>query len=98
MGMWDRQRPSTGGKAPMAITTKTPSRTPNTALRYVAYKDGNVLYACLAPAGTELETAAWQIRKIDTSTLAITILWCDGDTKFDNTATSLAVVQAHKYS
>lgn len=67
----------------------------------VLYDDGaGIFYCCKAPIGTALSAAAWQIQKIDTTVTdtAVKVLWCDGDALYNNTATSLAVVQGHSYS
>lgn len=49
---------------------------------------GNYIYVASAPSGTAAGVAGWQVQRIDTSTLAIT--WADGNTNFDNVATSLS--------
>jgi hypothetical protein len=97
MGKWDRSA-TNKAKGPLTITTKIPSTTPNDELAFVSYKDGSIIYACLAPQGSSLDDMVWQIRKIDTSSAGISIQWCDGNSKFDNRATSLAVVSAYPYS
>jgi hypothetical protein len=63
----------------------------------VVYESGTTLYVCKAAIGTAKTAAAWQIRKIDTSAGVIT-QWCDGNEKYDNVATSLAVVALLSYS
>ena len=49
---------------------------------------GSVTYVALAAPGTPQATAAWQCRKIDESSGTV-ITWADGNSNFDNIATSL---------
>lgn len=69
----------------------------NMGLTTKIYKDGYIKYICRAPVGTALSVAGWQIQKIDT-TDGLDMKWCDGDRKFNNTATNLTTVQGHTYS
>lgn len=50
--------------------------------------DGTTTYLALAKPGTSQSSASWQVRKIDNSSGTV-ITWCDGDTLFNNVATSL---------
>jgi len=63
----------------------------------VVYEDGDVLYICRAPIGSNLSDAVWQIKKVNTAD-PITTTWADGNSDFDNTATDLATVRGHSYS
>jgi hypothetical protein len=60
------------------------------------YEDGDVMYVCKAAIGSALNSAVWQISKVDT-TSGVVIQWCDSNANFDNTATDLATVQGHTY-
>ena len=61
------------------------------------YESGTVLYVCTAAPGSILTNAVWRIMKVDTTT-GVIITWCDGNSNYDNLATSLAVVAALSYS
>lgn len=62
------------------------------------YEDGDIMYICKAPLGSELSAAVWQIQRFDSGSSPMQTLWCDGDALFNNTATDLATVQGHSYS
>jgi hypothetical protein len=54
-------------------------------LNQVIVEDGNIVYVCVARAGTQRSEAKWQCKKIDQSTTNTTLItWSDGNTKFDN--------------
>lgn len=69
----------------------------DTPLALVIYEDGSVLYLCKAPIGSALNSAVWQIQKIDTGSVPMRIYWCDSNSNFDNLASNLATVQGHTY-
>lgn len=46
--------------------------------------DTNNLYVGVSQVGTTTSTATWQIKKIVISGANISILWADGNQKFDN--------------
>lgn len=53
---------------------------------------GSVTYVGLAKAGTPQSLGQWQCRKIDETTGTV-VTWADGNTKFDNVATDLTVLE-----
>lgn len=61
------------------------------------YEDGDVLYICEAAIGSLLSSAVWRIQLFDSGSVPNQILWCDGNSNFDNTATDLATVKSHSY-
>ena len=63
----------------------------------VVYTDDPIFYICKAPIGSSLDDPVWQIARINT-TSGIVKQWCDGDTKYDNIAHSLATVKLLSYS
>ena len=63
----------------------------------VVYESGDDLYVCKAVIGTALTAARWQIRHVNTNS-GVRLKWCDGNEKYDNTATDLATVQGHSFS
>lgn len=60
------------------------------------YQDGTYIYVCTASPGSTLTDPVWQIKRLNTTDIAIE--WADGDKNYDNVATSLAVVAALTYS
>lgn len=67
----------------------------STVLKQKVYSDANYDYFCLAPAGSALSSALWQVIRIDSDG---SIQHADGNELFDNVATSLAVVAALSFS
>lgn len=64
----------------------------------VTYNTGNFTYTCIAAIATPLSAAEWQVRRLEDDGSGNTRqMWCDGDDKFDNVATSLAVVSGLTY-
>jgi len=63
----------------------------------VIYETGTLLYVCMAEVGTALNSASWQIRKLDT-TSGLAMQWADGNASFDNVATDLGTVAGLSYS
>jgi len=61
------------------------------------YEDDDIMYICKANIGTPLDDPKWQIKMFDSGSTPNQILWCDGDSLFDNTATDLATVKGHSY-
>lgn len=55
-------------------------------------------YIAIAPPGTALATAGWQIRKITVAGAETRTTWCDGNALFDNTATDHATISGHAFS
>ena len=52
---------------------------------------GTVSYIAVAPVGTAQSAAAWQVKKVDTTTGTV-VTWADGDGNFDNVATDLTAL------
>lgn len=52
---------------------------------------GTITYVGIAPPGTSQSSAAWQCKKIDTTT-GVVITWADGNSSFDNVATDLTAL------
>lgn len=50
---------------------------------------GNYTYIATAPIGTAQATAGWQVMRVEVSGSDTIITWADGDSAFDNIATSL---------
>ncbi len=63
----------------------------------IIYESGTDMYVCSAVIGSIATDAVWQIKHVDSSS-GIVIKWCDGDSNYDNLATSLAVVELLSYS
>ena len=61
------------------------------------YEDGDSLYICKAAIGSALDAEVWQIQLLDSGAVPNQLLWCDGNSNFDNTATDLATVRSHSY-
>lgn len=78
-------------------TANSPIQTDGSNLALIIYVSGTVSYMCEATTGASASSPVWRIQKIDT-TSGTTITWADGNNKFDNVATSLAVVAALTYS
>ena len=66
-------------------------------LATIVYESGSVLYVCTALVGSIVTNPVWRIMKVDTTT-GVIITWCDGNSNYDNLATSLAIVAALSYS
>lgn len=45
---------------------------------------GSIIYIGKGPQATSTSSASWQIKAINTSSSVITILYADGDDKYDN--------------
>jgi hypothetical protein len=76
--------------APIPVSSSPP-------MAMIIYESGADMYVCSAPIGSIATDPVWQIKYIDSSS-GIVIKWCDGDSLFDNLATSLAVVELLSYS
>lgn len=62
----------------------------------IVYEDGTTLYVCKAAMGAAASDDVWQIKKIDTES-GVVVTWCDGNEKYDNTATDLSTVAGHTF-
>lgn len=67
------------------------------ALAVRTFVSGTIEYVCEALPGTPAATAAWRVRKVDTTSGTI-ITWASGSGNFDKAATNLATVSAYAYS
>lgn len=63
----------------------------------VIYESGDILYVCKAPMDSLLDSAVWQIKKID-CTSGVKIEWAHGNDNYDNKATDLATVADLQYA
>jgi len=54
-------------------------------------ESGNYTYIGKAPAGSAQASAVWQIFRID-ETIGLVILWCDGDSLFNNIASDMTIL------
>lgn len=52
---------------------------------------GAVTYVAIALPGTAQATAAWQAKKVDTTSGTV-VTWADGDSKWNNIATDLTAL------
>lgn len=57
----------------------------------VIYEDGDIIYVCRATIGSAKNSAAWQIKKVDSTGVA----WAHDNANYDNQATDLATVQGY---
>lgn len=60
----------------------------------IVYEDADTLYICKAEIGSVSTDPVWKIKKVE----GMDITWCDGDSLYDNVATSLLIVKNLDYA
>ena len=68
----------------------------NDAFAVVVYIDGNNLYICRAAPGTPQSSSNWQIKRVNTDSLAVT--WAYGSNAYAHAVSDKAAVLALPYS
>jgi len=65
-------------------------------LAFIKYEDASYKYFCDALPGTSKDDPEWRISRMEISTSNIT--WCDGNTNFDNIASTAVSVANLAYA
>lgn len=53
-------------------------------ITYIDEVNSNLLYLGIAKIGAATDEAKWQIRKVEKNSTVTSILWADGDRRYDN--------------
>jgi len=72
------------GDGTYSLKTSTVLATNNYLTKIDDTTTSNVVYIGKAAIGSSAASAVWQIKKLDTSTLALDKTWADGNDSFDN--------------